>query len=209
LPLGWTDTIMWITWNQQDSAQSWPPVLEEKVELFYQRALGWQLHIADILSNGGQPLGKSFSVPPIPHSGFAVLQICLSYFETIGQYEQTGPTRKNSAKFFKAGVKSIFPQLTAEYGRELDRLLTRLYEGARCGLYHSSMATPGVGLGQPSDGTPIAFDPSTNLLAISPERLTTALKHHLEQFRIRVLDPANKDLRHSFEIRFNEHHGIV
>ena len=90
----------------------------------------------------------------------------------------------------------------------MEGLLTKLYKGARCGLYHNSMTTPGVGLGQPSDGTPIAFDAAANRLAISPERLATALKNHLEQYRAMLLDPNNTDLRLNFERRFDEHNGI-
>jgi hypothetical protein len=199
---------MWITWMQQDSELSWPPLFEQKVEIFYQRALGWQLHVADLLANGGQALGESFSVQPLRHSGFAVLQICLSYFETIGQYEQRKPSTKKSTEYFKEGVRSVFPQLLARHGKHVEGLLTKLYKGARCGLYHNSMTMPGVGLGQPSDGTPIAFDPSANRLAISPERLTTALKNHLEQYRTQLLDPKNTNLRLKFEERFDSHNGI-
>src|SRR5260221_277950 len=199
---------MLITWKQRKSDMAWPPRLEEKVEIFYQRALGSQLHIADLLANGGEPLGESFSVQRLHHSGFAVLQICLSYFETIGQYEQRKRTTKTSTAYFKEGVRSVFPQLLTHHGKRVEGLLTKLYKGARCGLYHNSMTMPGVGLGQPSDGTPIAFDPSANRLALSPERLTTALKNHLEQYRAKLLDPKNADLRVKFESRFDEHNGI-
>jgi hypothetical protein len=49
---------MQITWNRKETDFSWPVSFEEKVEIFYQRALGWQLHIADLIANGGQPLGE-------------------------------------------------------------------------------------------------------------------------------------------------------
>lgn len=203
------DTIMWITWKQRLSELSWPPPFEEKVEIFYQRTLGWQLHIADLLANGGQPFEESFSVQPLRHSGFAVLQICLSYFETIGQYEQKKPTTKTSTEYFREGVRSVFPQLRARHGKDVERLLTRLYKGARCGLYHNSMTMPGIGLGPPSGDVPITYDARTNELAINPESLPRALKNHLEQFRARLLNPGNFDLRQNFERRFNEHNGIV
>lgn len=200
---------MWITWKRRDSELSWPPLFEQKVDIFYERALGWQLHIADLMANGGQPYDeKDPPVQPLRHSGFAVLQICLSYFETIGQYEQRQPATKTSTEYIKEGVRSVFPQLLAHHGKHVEGLLTKLYKGARCGLYHNSMTTPGVGLGQLSDGTPIAFDPAANRLAISPERLTTALKNHLEQYRAKLLDPKNADLRLKFERRFDKHNGI-
>jgi hypothetical protein len=117
---GWTGTTMWITWKHRDSDFSWPPPFEEKVEIFYHRTLGWQLHIADLLANGGQPLGESTTVQHLRHSGFAVLQICLSYFETIGQYEQEKLATKTSTEYFKEGVRSIFPQLLARHGKAVE-----------------------------------------------------------------------------------------
>jgi len=201
---------MWISWNQRQSDMPWPPCLEEKVEIFYQRTLGWQLHIADLLANGGQPLGENDApVQPLRHSGFAVLQICLSYFETIGQYEQKKPTTKTSTDYFKEGVRSVFPQLLARDSEHVEGLLTKLYKGARCGLYHNSMTMPGIGLGPPSGDLPMGYDENTKELAINPEGLPRALKEHLERFRARLLDSGNADLRHNFERRFNEHNGIV
>lgn len=186
--------------------------MEEKVEIFYQRALGWQLHIADLLANGGVPSGKSYSVKPLVHSGFAVLQICLSYFETIGHYERGNalPPKGCQGYFFKEGVRSVLPELPANYGETVfDELLTRLYGGARCGLYHNSMTLPNVGLAQPAGDAPIAYDSAAKTLAISPERLPRALKTHLEGFRRRLLDPKEIELRQNFEHRFNEDGGIA
>jgi hypothetical protein len=30
-----------------------PQTVQDKVEIFYERVLGWQLHIADLMANGG------------------------------------------------------------------------------------------------------------------------------------------------------------
>jgi hypothetical protein len=201
---------MWITWNINSDTR-FPSTVEEKVEIFYQRAFGWQLHIADLLANGGSPSGKSYRVEPLVHSGFAVLQICLSYFETIGHYERNnGVVPRGSQYFFKEGVRSVLPQLLTDYGETVfDQLVARLYGGARCGLYHNSMTVPNVGLGQPPNDAPIAYDSRDKTLAISPERLTRALKAHLEGFRARLLDPNEIELRCDFEHRFNEDNGIT
>jgi hypothetical protein len=200
---------MWITWKHEDTDKPWPPrTIGEKVEIFYERALGWQLHIADLLANGGQPLGASYSVKRLEHSDFAVLQICLSYFETVGHYQRWNPDPKIKNCFFKEGVRAVFPQLLTSYGEAVEELLDRLYVGARCGLYHNSMTMPGVGVGKPPGDAPIAYDPDSGRLVISSKRLTTALKHHLGEFRTQLLDPKNVDLRQNFERRFNEDNGI-
>ena len=200
---------MWITWKHQDTDISSPPSFEEKVEIFYHRALGWQLHIADLIANGGHVFGESRSVQKIPHSGFAVLQICLSYFETIGQYEQRNPGTKRSSGYFKEGVQSVLPELHVNHGNAVDDFLTRLYKGARCGLYHNSMTVPGVGLGQPVGEEPIAYNSKSRVLAISSERLPKALKTHLEEFRTKLLDSHNVGLRRNFERRFDKDNGIT
>jgi len=199
---------MWIAWNINTDDVGWPPsTLEEKVEIFYQRAYGWQLHIADLLANGGPRLDDAVSVEPLRHSGFAVMQICLSYFETIGHYEY-GNTFNKSKEYFKAGLRSVFPQLIAKCSGSLDELLDRVYIGVRCGLYHNSMTVVGVGLGQPEDGTSLAYDQVSKKLAISPERLPRALKQHLQEFREKLLDPKNVSLRKNFERRFDEDNGV-
>jgi hypothetical protein len=195
---------MQITWKHSDTDFQHPLSFEDKVEVFYQQALGWQLHMADLTANGGRLLDGSSEVPPLRHSGFAVLQICLSYFETVGHYEQKIPRKSSPRKYFNAGVRSVFPHLLASDNR-VEGLLKILYEGARCGLYHNSRTMPGVGLGQPPEGSAIAYD--GRQLAISPERLTKALKEHLERFRNELLAGNDAVLRRNFERRFDQDFG--
>ena len=47
---------MMITWKHGSRQTPWPPSFEQKVDLFYHRVLGWQLHVADLASNGGKTL---------------------------------------------------------------------------------------------------------------------------------------------------------
>jgi hypothetical protein len=178
--------------------------LKKKINIFYQRVMGWQLHIADMIANGGIPLAGGEPMKQVRHSGFAVLHICLSYFETVGHC-----LGSNGRPAFKEGVRSVFPGLLGSYGADdSESWLEVLYVGARCGMYHNSMTVPGVGLGQPARNDVMAYDPVRKRLVISPERLPRALKEHLEQFRACLLDPSNVDLRCRFEHRFNEDHGI-
>ena len=125
---------MWITWRHQDTDFNWPPTFAEKVELFYEQTLGWQLHIADVVGNGGKifpevrdgvPVQETaVSVLPIRHSGFSVLHICLSHFETLGRY--TGVTC-GSKKAFVAGVNRVFPQFAASNFAEVLYLDSRKF----------------------------------------------------------------------------------
>jgi len=199
---------MWITWKRCDKALQHPLPFEQKVEIFYEQILGWQLHVADLLANGGRTLDEGLEVMPLKHSGFAVLHICLSYFETVGHYELKKKGRLRSRDYFEAGVRSVFPNLLTGDAAVVDGLLTALYEGARCGLYHNSRTTAGVGLAQPQDGLAIGYDEVTETLAISPERLPKTMKQHLEHFRAKLLDPKNIQDRENFESRFDHDFGV-
>ena len=140
---------MWISWKHEDTDFTRPLSFDEKVEVFYQQTLGWQLYIADLVANGGRTFGKDKSVQAIRHSGFAVLHICLSYFERIGSLVSS--RGRSSTETFKSGVQRVLPDLI-DGSADSAAILGCLHEGARCGLYHEGRVRPGVGLGQPSDG---------------------------------------------------------
>jgi hypothetical protein len=194
---------MQVSWKHNDAVLPKPLTFADKVEIFYEQTLGWQLHIADIVSNGGRAFDRNGSrdgdeVQSIQHSGFAVLHICLSYFELIGSLLTPGMGSKASCRH---GVELVFPGLT-DGSPESDQFLERLYTGARCGLYHEGRTRPQVGLTILKGGYPIAHD-ATGTIAIDPHGLPRALKAHLEVFRRQLLDQANDALRRHFESRFD------
>lgn len=201
---------MWITWKHQDTDLAWPLTFEQKVDLFYEQALGWQLHIADLVANGGTAFGEEGNregkvVCSIRHSGFAVLQICLSYFETVGHYTAEPSGSKDA---FRAGVLHVFPDLANADPVGVNGFVEALYRDARCGLYHN-VRTARVALGQPPNGAPIAYDGHSQQVVISPERLPGSLKAHLERLRMALLDEGNPDLRARFERKFDEDSGAA
>jgi hypothetical protein len=199
---------MWITWKHRDSDLTWPLAFEVKVELFYEQALGWQLHIADLVANGGTAFGEEgnrdgCAVSSIRHSGFAVLQICLSYFETIGYY--TGKEAGSKAAFRK-GVAEVFAGLAAADAGLAEAFADALYRDARCGLYHN-VRTAQVGLGWPPGSAAVAY--VDGRVVVNPERLPMVLKAHLERFRDALLDESNRPLRQVFEARFDRDAGAA
>jgi hypothetical protein len=197
---------MWISWKHLTTDFPSPLTYEQKVEIFYQQTLGWQLHIADLIANGGTTFDQinisqqGYEVPSIRHSGFAVLHICVSYFELVGSLvsSETGSTKR-----FCAGVKEVLPEIFKGTPAD-DALLKLLYQGARCGLYHAARPGAPVGLGQPENGTAVAYDPGRGKVILSPERLPKALKAHLLKLQAKLMDPANADLRQRFQTRFDK-----
>ena len=49
---------MWITWKHEHGNFGSRLTFEEKVDVFYEQTLGWQLHIADLVANGGTTFGE-------------------------------------------------------------------------------------------------------------------------------------------------------
>jgi len=172
-----------------------PVPFEKKVELFRARVLGWQLNIADECANGinGRPAN--------PHAGFAVLHLCLSYFETIGKYEAGYVGEGQSKKHFKLGLASVFPVLRRAGPAVYEKRSELLYKAGRCGLYHGSQTSRGILLSRPP--SPVRFAPRRGFVQINPYLLPQRLKKHLQTYCGRLLRPRNKRLRQNFEQRFN------
>lgn len=199
-----------LTWKHYSDEIPLPWIFEQKVDVFYHRVLGWQLHIADIVANGGKPLsekGDADELKAIPHSGFAVLQICLSYFETIGKYQEVNRQKTSPTDFFKQGVYAVFPNLAKQEKHIADKFLDLFYEGARCGLYHSSITTPDIFLANTYSAMLFKLKPKPRLF-INPSILPEALKHHLTNYCNELLKKENRKLRFNFEKRFNKENGI-
>jgi hypothetical protein len=195
---------MWLSWKHEVADGDPSPTLEDKVEIFYEQTLGWQLHIADLVANGGLTFedpnsSESYEVLSIRHSGFAVLHICFSYFEMVGSLLSSKPLRPGDA--FRVGVKAVPDAIDTRHATK--KILKKLYSRARCGLYHQGRTRYGVGLGQPPDGKAMAYLAGTDMIGISPERLPRVLKAHLESLRQDLLDPAKAKLRERFEERFD------
>jgi hypothetical protein len=197
---------MRITWKHSDTDLVWPLTVEQKIDIFYQQLWGWQLHVADLIANGEDALEGEAKVQSIPHSGFAVLQICLSYFETIAKYRALSIGSHGAQ--FKAGAQDVFPVLQNVPRDVRDKALNVLYREARCGLYHNSRTGRAVGLGQTPNGEAMAYYPDAQVLLISPERLPRTLKGHLERYRTELLDPTNSEARKCFVRQFDKDFGV-
>lgn len=198
---------MMITWKHNEASFTAPWSLDNKIEIFETRVFGWQLHQADLMANGGTDLhGKA--TQPIADSGFAVLQICLSYFEMIAKYRDGIVHTRQSGTYFKKGIGWVFPQFDTATYPAMEPLLDKLFEGGRCGLYHASMTHPGIAVrGGTADS--IVLDAPSNHLLLNPHKLPIDLKAHLNSYVTALRDTTQTILRTAFETRFDSDNGIV
>ncbi len=187
-----------ITWKHTIGTLPPPWTLENKIEIFYERFFGWQLNIADIISNGPNS---------IPHSDFASLHVCFSYFEMIGKYLTGDLGKRSSSELFEIGVKSVFPDVDAWPKDIRTRILGRLYGGTRCGLYHAAMPSSGIGVHR--GDFVFCYVPESNILLINPGRLPGTLIAHLRHYRDRLNDPKETELRNNFQKRFDIDNGLT
>ena len=191
---------MRISWKHDDTYLSGEVPLDKMIDVFEAQMWGWQLHVADLIINGGRNHEDNAEVNPIPHSAFAVLQVCLVYFEAIGKYEN-GDTGRDSKRLFLKGLLSVFPGLAQAPFAATQRLVQVLYEGARCGLYHLAMTAPGISVAR--TGSAITFQLEPERVVIDPHVLVTQLKQHFASYIARLRDPSERVLRERFEKCFN------
>ncbi len=210
---------MWISPSLRNSDFEMPLSIDDKITIFEDRTLGWKLNIADKIINGEVSSDEAIELEPIPHSGFATLDIVLSYFEMIGKYIAGFNAQGRSEDHFKDGVISVFPALgdqdraPANPGingivkTPVDEALDILYKGVRCGLYHAGV-TPGKVVLAGEIPHPFAFDPIDRILVINPHHLVPTLKEHLSNYVAQLREEANRELRKIFERRFDFHSHV-
>jgi hypothetical protein len=152
---------------------------DDKIEVFLDRIMGWQLRPAHNI------LGAK-----IPDCEIAVLSIIVSYFEMIAKYEDGFIGTGRSAFYFRKGLLSVFPTIEPDSVT----LLSSLYHNLRCGLYHSALPSARVILGSNPTGS-IGFNEAHDLLMVNVELLLNDIALHFEAISARVRNPENRELR--------------
>ncbi|MBN1991948.1 MAG: hypothetical protein JW953_04545 [Anaerolineae bacterium] len=164
--------------------------LDDKIEVFADRVRGWQLEVAQEVSD------------KLGYSGFAVLHIVMSYFEMIAKFREGFTERGKSRHFFREGIYWVFPELQDHLSELSDTVLDQLYEEVRCALYHGGITAHTVMLTGDIE-TALAFSEDGSLVVINPHRLVPALSAHFEAYVHDLGNPKKDELRRKFEARFN------
>ena len=164
--------------------------LDDKVEVFVARVEGWLLGPAVEMIRRG-----------IGYRAFALLAMVISYFEMIAKYSEGYIGERQSATYFKKGLRLVFPKISLP---DEEGLLNALYNRVRNGLYHVGMTKPRVLLVD-ANAVPgsIGYQPDLDLVAIAPDTLVDDLRIHFASFASELRNTQNRTLRASFEARFD------
>lgn len=191
----------WVSPRFKKSELTFPLSLDKMIDIFEDRVQGWQIIIADQAYRGVLDSKKKRVSSGIPHSGFAVLLILLSYFEMVAKFE-AGDTSKDSGVWFKAGIKSVYPELSSKIEQDKVMILARFYKGARCGLYHAAMTSKQVFVS--GDVSTFDYDASNGKLIINPGDMIDRISSHFEAYIQRLRDLKQTTLRANFERKFKK-----
>ena len=99
------------------------------VEAFKKHVLTRQLKLAQVL---GEHFQANTENDPLSESAFAIMHLCMQYFEMIEKISSGDFISRTSKKFFRGGFLRVFPSLPSD---DVDHL----YEGLRCGMFHSGI----------------------------------------------------------------------
>lgn len=198
---------MWISPNYQDTDFTHPWSLDQKIIVFEDKTLGWKLNIAHQIMNGRPRPEGGQEWPPIPHAGYAALDIVMSYFEMIAKYVNGYDRNDRCGEFFRRGVLLVFPSLSPgqtplELQEMVKEVLDMMYEGVRCGLYHSGV-THGRIILTGDIPTAMGFDPHNGTLAVNPLLLIPELTKHFANYIADLRNTEHDELRRNFVKRFD------
>lgn len=167
------------------------PSYEEKIMIFEDRVLGWQLNIAEELRKQVESDKRS----PFQDAGFAILSILSSYFEMIAQFIEGRDSAGQSKSYFGKGLERVFP------GQFHQSDMDMLYSRIRCGMFHSGLVKKGVLI---SNGytKPIEYLTASDLVKINPLKLSMTLKSDFEKFVEYLKNGAGTPTQANFEAMF-------
>jgi hypothetical protein len=154
------------------------------VDAFEKHVLTRQLKIARILADH---FVADREGDPLSESAFAILHLCVHYFEMVEQFESGQSSDSRSKLFFVRGFRKVFPALVIT---ESD--LEAIYRTLRCGMYHSGIPKSRIFLDRDFDCA-ISFEDGT--LTINPSLFVDVLIQHFENFCSFLRDDVHHQLQ--------------
>lgn len=157
---------------------------EHKIRLFKEQIKGWQLNIANFLTQN------------CPHSDYAILSILLSYFENIGRFWHGDISSEKVSFYFNEGVKEVY-----RGNKSVITNSNNIYKFARCGIYHIGLTQGFIKID--CYGVESIFIDKNNMLCICPNKLIIDLNSHFDDYIQQLINKSNKQLSNNFGKRFD------
>lgn len=166
---------MWVSKYSRDTDFPKGPLsANDRIRLLDERVRGWILEPARALEKADQ------------HSGYALLNLVLPYFEMIAQCEAGTTSERKSGPFFSAGLRTVLGAKCPD-----DRFLRAFYAAARCGCFHDGLAREDVVLSG-SFAEPIEV--LNGVFQVNPHRLLAAVESHFVAYLARLRHPGGGEL---------------
>ena len=169
-----------------------PPTLDEKITVFEDRVLGWQIEIAQEVRRQIESGGEDGA---LRHAGYAVVSLLFSYFEMIAQFIEGTLSQGGTKATFVRGFKYVYPSTTMSNSD-----IEEVYKRVRCGMYHDGFTKFGTlidGSYRPS----VAFDGDT--VKVNPHTLVADVVSHFSNYILTLKNAANTTERGKFETTFD------
>ncbi len=162
---------MWVSKYSKDTDFPKGPLSStDRVRLFDERIRGWILEPARTLEKADQ------------HSGYALLNLVLPYFEMIAQCAAGTTSDHRSGSFFVNGLKAVLGPRCPD-----DVFLSAFYSAVRCGCFHDGLAREDVVL---SGSFAEAVEVLSGVFQVNPHRLLDVVESHFKQYLARLRGPS-------------------
>lgn len=185
-----------------DSSKLQSGMLADKIDVFEDQMNNWLLAHAHSLASPDYPRNQ--------HTGFAILTLVGSYFETIASFMQGQSSKNKAGEFFSIGFRNVFPEFESQVvakgvtdvAAELRRVADAYYTEIRCGLFHEAMVRAGTVIVKGANHTIQVVEDFTtkNLrLEVDPFHLLNRVQSHFTSYITKLRNTDEVQTRTNFE----------
>jgi hypothetical protein len=163
-----------ISKSYSDSSFGGNPGPLDKVEIFRDRVMSWQIDIGKEIV---RQIDAAQDKDVMKHAGYALLSILVNYFEMYWQYKQ-GHTSENASKaYFAWGFADVYPNFPMSH----EDIKKEVYPRLRCGMYHDGFTKRGVTIDSHyTQGCD--YDAANDEIKINPHMMVDTIESHFAAY---------------------------
>lgn len=156
------DNGEYLVFDEKEISELDPTNILDKIKIYERQVKGWFL----------EPTLRMVKYKP-ENKGFLVLMSCLSYFEGVEQYRTGISSQGNSQRTFINAMNRLYP------GQFSENQIRRLYNQARCGLFHDGMTKGQIIINRTYDNS---IEITNNDIKINPQKLLQDIINDFNDF---------------------------